>query len=164
MNKPKELFFFYTINDAAAYKAALTKTIVPLVTSTSVLLGPASGQPAAMLNVAYSNTGLKALNVTDDLGDQFFSAGQFDGSQVLGDDDPAANWVKAFQGTSVHGLFMIASDSDDSINDTLSTITAALGPAITEAHRVEGNLRPNDQAGHERQLHNARPPEFRQTY
>jgi hypothetical protein len=156
MNKPKELFFFYTINDAAAYKAALTKTILPLVTSTSVLLGPASGQPAAMLNVAYSNTGLKALNVNDDLGDQFFNAGQFDGSQVLGDDDPATNWVKAFQGTSLHGVFMIASDSDDSINDTLSTITTALGPAITEAHRIEGALRPGDQAGHERQWHSAR--------
>jgi hypothetical protein len=164
MNKPKELFFFYTINDAAAYKAALTKTILPLVTSTSVLLGPAPGQPAAMLNVAYSSTGLKALNVNDDLGDQFFSAGQFNGSHVLGDDDPDTNWVKAFQGTSLHGLFMIASNSDDSINDTLSTITTALGPAITEAHRIEGSLRPGDQAGHERQSHSARLFQVRQGY
>lgn len=150
MKKPKELFFFYTINNAAAYKAALKKTVVPLVTSTATLIGPASGQPAALVNVAYSQSGLKKLNVNDNLGDSVFSAGQFADAANLKDNAPTTNWVKAFQGTSVHGVFLIASDQDASINSTLSKITTAFGTAITETHRINGAARPGNQAGHER--------------
>jgi Dyp-type peroxidase family len=149
MKKPKELFFFYSINNATAYKAALKKTVVPLVTSTATLIGPASGQPAALVNVAYSQSGLKKLNVNDNLGDSVFAAGQFADAANLKDNAPATNWVKAFQGTSVHGVFLIASDQDASINSTLSTITTAFGSAITESHRISGAARPGNQAGHE---------------
>jgi hypothetical protein len=103
---------------------------------------------------SYSNSGLKKLNVTDDLGDAVFNAGQFADAANLKDDNPSANWVKAFQGTSVHGVFLIASDSDLSILATLAKITLAFGGAITETHRVTGAARPGAQAGHEREWFN----------
>jgi hypothetical protein len=150
MKKPKELFLFYTINNATAYKAALKKTVIPLVTSTATLIGPVSGQPQALLNLAYSSTGLKKLNVNDDLGDSVFAAGQFADAANLKDDAPATNWVQAFRGTSVHGVFLIASDKDASINATLTKITTAFGKAITETHRISGAARPGVEVGHER--------------
>jgi hypothetical protein len=148
MKKPQELFFFFTINDAASFKTAMRNTIISLVTSTQALLGDAS--PDAMLNVAFSNTGLQALNVTDSLGDSLFSAGQFADASNLKDDNPASNWVEAFQGTSTHGVFLLASDQDDAITSLLETVTSALGSAITETYRLSGAVRPGDEAGHER--------------
>jgi deferrochelatase/peroxidase EfeB len=150
MKKPEEVFFFYTINDAAAYKAALKQTVVPLVTSTATLMGPVSGQPAVMVNVAYSHTGLQTLNVNDDLGDDIFTAGQFADAANLKDDNPAKNWDKAFRGTSVHGVFLVASDKRNVITSTLNNFISAFGTSITETHRIHGQARPGDQAGHER--------------
>lgn len=151
MKKPKELFYFFTINDAAAFKAALKGTIISRVTSTQTLLGDVSAQPSAMLNIAFSNTGLQKLGVTDNLGDSIFTGGQFKDASVLKDDDPATNWVQGFQGTSVHGVFLLASDQDSAISDLLDTITGALGTATTEVHRLQGAARPGDQEGHERE-------------
>lgn len=151
MKKPKELFYFFSINDAAAFKAALKSTIIPRVTSTQTLLGDVSAQPAAMLNVAFTNTGLKALGVTDNLQDPQFVAGQFADATLLKDDNPATNWVQGFQGTGIHGVFLLASDQDASITDLLATLTSALGSATTEVHRLAGAARPGDQEGHERE-------------
>jgi deferrochelatase/peroxidase EfeB len=150
MKKPKELFFFFTIKNAPAFKAALRK-LIPSITSTQTLLGNTPTPPDAMLNIAFSNTGLKTLNVTDNLGDSLFTAGQFADAANLKDDNPAKNWVKAFQGTSTHGVFLIASDQDMAITARLNQITTSFGSAIMETYRLSGAARPGPQAGHERE-------------
>ncbi|EEB98446.1 hypothetical protein MPER_02040, partial [Moniliophthora perniciosa FA553] len=66
MKKDKELFFFFGIQDAAAFKSKLVSDIHGLVTSTTQLLDVAL-QPVTAVNIAFSQTGLTALGVTDDL-------------------------------------------------------------------------------------------------
>jgi hypothetical protein len=150
MKKSRELFFFFKIKDVYKFKKAFKSNIIPLVTSTSKLLGDVSSQPLAMLNVAFSSTGLHTLNVTDDLGDALFTNGQFADAANLKDDNPQSNWVSGFRGTDVHGVFLIASDSDLRIAAKLLQITIALGGAIQELYRISGAARPGKEAGHER--------------
>jgi Dyp-type peroxidase family len=152
MKKPQELFFFFKIANSAAFKKALKAKIIPLVTSTATILGPVAQQPKALLNVAFSASGLKALNVTNNLGDSAFTAGQFANAANLKDDKPATNWVKGFQGTNIHGVFLIASDNAAFITESLKNVTTAFGSAITEVHRLQGAARPGNQAGHEREF------------
>jgi deferrochelatase/peroxidase EfeB len=151
MKKPQELFFFFQIANAAAFKTALKDEIIPLVTSTATILGPVAQQPKALLNVAFSASGLKTLGVTDDFNDSAFEDGQFADADNLKDDQPATNWVKGFQGTNVHGVFLIASDDAAFITESLKNVTTAFGSAITEVHRLQGAARPGDQEGHERE-------------
>jgi hypothetical protein len=68
-----------------------------------------------MVNIAFSHTGLLALNVSDTLGDPLFTGGMFADAALLGDPG-TVNWVSAFAGTSIHGVFLLASSSTTNIN------------------------------------------------
>ncbi len=57
-------------------------SLSPLITSTAQLLSPSFESPFA-LNLAFSATGLSALNVTEDLRDFPFSRGQFADASAL---------------------------------------------------------------------------------
>lgn len=108
MKKQKEQFVFFHINNATTFKKVL-KTYAPAnITSIQTLLSAPSAQPLAFVNLAFSQSGATALGVTDDLGDSFFSAGQFADASALGDD--TSNWDSTFTGTDVHGVFLIGSD------------------------------------------------------
>ncbi|THU82835.1 fungal peroxidase [Dendrothele bispora CBS 962.96] len=146
MKKKKELFLFFSINDTATFKSKLASDIQPLVTTTNQLLA-VDTQPTTALNIAFSRSGLTALNVTDDLGESLFNDGQFADAEALG--DVKDNWAPGFAGTSVHGVILLASDTDDNVNDELSNVQNILGESITEIHRVSGAARPGDQEGHE---------------
>lgn len=150
MKKKKELFFFFGITDAATFKKKLATDIHPLITSTTALLDVAT-QPVTALNIAFSHSGLQTLGITDNLGDDAFAQGQAaDALNLL--DPGTGNWVPGFVGTSVHGVFLLASDTIDNVNDLLDDLQASLGSAITELHRLQGAARPGDQEGHERKL------------
>ncbi|KAJ7931189.1 dye-decolorizing peroxidase precursor [Mycena leptocephala] len=82
MKKKKELFFFFGISKAAKFKRKLKSHILPLVTSTTKLLD-ISSQPTTALNIAFSQTGLLALNVSDPLNDAPFAGGQLNDSSNL---------------------------------------------------------------------------------
>jgi hypothetical protein len=148
MKKKKELFYFFTINDGAAFKKALVGDISALITSTTQLLS-VSTQPITAVNIAFSQKGLNALNVTGKIGDDFFTAGQLPDAGFLGDPG-TGNWVQAFTGSGVHGVFLLASDTIDNVNDELTNIQNICGSSITEVHRLLGEARPGDQEGHER--------------
>ena len=107
MKKQKETFYFFHINNAAAFKTALA-TYLPKITSTSTILSAPSLQPNAFVNVAFSQSGLDTLGITDNLGDSFFTAGQFADAPTLFDD--MSQWEAPFNGTNIHGLFLIGSD------------------------------------------------------
>lgn len=149
MKKPVELFFFFQINDASSFKSALRNNVISLITSTAVLVSPASNQPLAYMNMAFSQRGLNTLGVTDNLGDSFFSAGQLADAPGLGD-DVNDDWDPAFKGSGIHGVFLIASDSQGFVNDMLNNVLSYFGSSISETTRLQGAARPGSQAGHER--------------
>lgn len=122
MKKDKEKFVFFHINNATTFKSFL-KTYAPAnITSVQTIIGPASGQPQAFVNLAFSHTGFGALGVADDLQDTAFTAGQFADAPSFGDD--TSTWEEAFKGTNVDGVFLIGSD-DVSYGGLLMPIASA---------------------------------------
>jgi hypothetical protein len=149
MKKNKELFYFFSIANAADFKPKLAADILPLITTTTQLLS-VSTQPITALNIAFSHTGLLALNVTDSLGDALFNNGQFNDLGLLGDPG-STNWVPEFVGTGIHGVLLFASDTDDNINTAVSSLESALGDSITKVYTLQAAARPDENAGHERE-------------
>ncbi|ESK93085.1 fungal peroxidase [Moniliophthora roreri MCA 2997] len=147
MKKKKELFFFFGIQDAATFKAKLASDIHGLITPTTQLLDTAL-QPTTATNIAFSQTGLNALGINDPLNDDLFNAGQLDGFKNLGDPG-TGNWVQGFVGTSIHGVFLIASDTQANVDAGLTNIQNILGNSIVEIHRLQGASRPGNEEGHE---------------
>jgi hypothetical protein len=107
MKKTVELLYFFKINQPKQFKANMLKNIIPLITSGTQLVGDPSQQPDAILNIAFTATGMKALGVPDNLGDPYFSKGQFADADALGDPG-TANWHEGFKGTKTHGVFILA--------------------------------------------------------
>ncbi|KAJ7725949.1 fungal peroxidase [Mycena metata] len=146
-DKNKELFYFFSIANATDFKPKLSGDILPLITTTTQLLSVYT-QPITALNIAFSQTGLDALNATDYLGDPAFRNGQFHDLAFLGDAGQA-EWVPQFAVTGIHGVFLFASDSDDNINDAVTGLESTLGDSITKVYSLSGAARPGDEAGHE---------------
>jgi hypothetical protein len=166
MKKQKERFIFFHINNAANFKAAL-KTYVPnTITSVATLISPPSAQPLAFVNVAFSQTGLSTLGITDNLGDTQFASGQFADAASLGDD--TSKWESAFKGTDIHGVFLIGSDQvsttirptwliltlhqDSYLTSYQNDLNTAFGSALSVVYTLSGAARPGSEAGHERQF------------
>ncbi|KAF8143463.1 dye-decolorizing peroxidase precursor [Mycena galopus ATCC 62051] len=148
MHKARELFYFFAIDDAATFKEKLASDILPLITSTTEILS-VNTQPITVVNVAFSNTGLLALGVTDDLGDPDFVAGQFAANETSIIGDNPSTWYPAFAGNSIHGVFLLASDTVGNIDTELANIQSILGTSITELYSLQGAARPGDEEGHE---------------
>ncbi|KAG7092765.1 hypothetical protein E1B28_009089 [Marasmius oreades] len=142
MKKNKELFHFFKINDKTTFKSSLTN-IHPLITTTTQIL---SAQSA--LNIAFSQSGLSFLGITDDLKDDAFKLGQFADAENLSDPG-TGNWVNAFKGTNIHGVFLLAADTDERLFALLSQVKQLLGTSASEVYSLKGAARPGDQQGHE---------------
>ncbi|KAJ7476657.1 fungal peroxidase [Mycena latifolia] len=147
MKKNKELFYFFSISNVTDFKSKLASDILPLITTTTQLLD-VSTQPVTALNIAFSQTGLTALGVTDSLGDSAFAGGQFADLTSLGDPG-STNWVPEFAGTGIHGVMLFASDTEANIDSEVSTLEAALGSSITKVYTLQAAARPGSEAGHE---------------
>ncbi|KAG7440195.1 uncharacterized protein BT62DRAFT_1012980 [Guyanagaster necrorhizus] len=61
--------------------------------------------------------GLSVPGIQDDLGDQFYTMGQEADAANIGDPG-TGNWVQSFAGTSVHGVFLLVSDTFDNMHET----------------------------------------------
>ncbi|EJD50483.1 DyP-type peroxidase [Auricularia subglabra TFB-10046 SS5] len=146
MHKLQQLFVFFGINDPATFKTHLANDIAPIVAS-SAQLANVSTQPLVALNIAFSQSGLTALGVTDNLGDAAFSAGQVNDINNLG--ETTDTWVPAFVGTSVHGVILLASDDQSLIDQQVGFLDSLFGSSITTLHTLEGSVRPGAEAGHE---------------
>ncbi|KAF7315332.1 Dye-decolorizing peroxidase [Mycena indigotica] len=146
MRKATELFVFFKINNPATFKSKLSSDIIPLITTTTEIQS-VDTQPVTAVNLAFSQTGLHALGVTDDLGDPNFSTGQFADAVTVGDNP--STWNTAFAGTSIHGAFLLASDTVAHINTQLASIQSTLGASITVLYELQGAARPGSESGHE---------------
>ncbi|CAK5272837.1 unnamed protein product [Mycena citricolor] len=147
MRKSSETFYFFSVNDGSAFKKSFRSGVFPLITSTTQLLS-VSTQPTTALNVAFSHTGLLALNITDSLGDTPFQTGQHADIPNIGDASDA-NWVPAFAGTNIHGVFLFASDTQANIDAAIANVEGILGSSITKLYSLQGAARPGAEAGHE---------------
>ena len=148
MTKSVELFFFFGISNSTTFKSRLASDIRPLITSVSRIL-TVDTQPITAVNLAFSGSGLSVLGIDPTtLNMDVFNTGQWADLDALG--DSGAKWIPAFAGTSIHGLFILQSDTIDHVKDELSSIKSAFGDSITELYQLQGAARPGDQAGHER--------------
>jgi hypothetical protein len=155
MKKPQELFYFFSIVNATLFKSVLKNRVAPLVTSAATLLSTPSNQPLAFLNIAFSQSGLTALGNTDNLGDTQFAGGMYADATSLG--DVQTDYEPAFQGTSIHGVFLIGSDQSSYIDNLLSTINGYFGNSIAFKTQLSGAARPGSNAGHERTSSPSKP-------
>lgn len=62
--------------------------------------------------------------------------------------DRVSTWHPEFQ-QDIHCLFLIAGDSKSTTEEKLSEIKKILGPTVKEVNRVDGNVRPKEEDGHE---------------
>ncbi|KAL0576965.1 dye-decolorizing heme-containing peroxidase [Marasmius crinis-equi] len=146
MQKPREVLLFFEITDAAKFKSKLGTDIHDRITSAVKILD-VNTQPLAAVNIAFSQRGLNALGVTDDLKDPHFTAGQAVDASSFGDAG-TTKWEDAFK-SGVHGVFTIASDQQQYIDDEIKNIFTILSDSAKEVHRVNSKGRPGDQLGHE---------------
>ncbi|KAJ7624872.1 fungal peroxidase [Roridomyces roridus] len=146
-SKRHETFLFFSIVDATSFKSKLRRKILPLVTNAGQMLKNET-QPNTLVNIAFSQTGLTALGITDNLNDTAFHAGQLANAQTLGD-PRTTHWVPAFTTGKIHGVFLLASDTTAHVDATLKTVTTALGASIKQAYSLQAAARPGNQEGHE---------------
>ncbi|CAE6466076.1 unnamed protein product [Rhizoctonia solani] len=161
----KEEFVFFVIQNSAKFKKALPD--LKITTTTDVIEARKTIQekksqqgglvPLAFLNIAFSKKGLDALGITEDLHDQPFAQGQFDGAKDLGDEgtegeegtnDFDPNWESAFK-HRVDGIFIIAGESWASVNAKIIQTLTTFTTSIRVVYRLKGSVRPGDQKGHE---------------
>jgi hypothetical protein len=148
MKKQLELFYFFQILNVASFKQKLHTTLINSITTTLQILSTTS-QPQVTLNLAFSGSGLNALGVgANSLNDPFFAAGQFADAANLGDPG-TANWVTAFKGTSIHGVFLLGSDTASNIAAQVTMIDGLFGTDIQQVYTLQGNIRPPPYVGHE---------------
>lgn len=58
------------------------------------------------------------------------------------------NWLAEFKG-EIHGLVFAAGDSKESVHEGISKVEHVLGTSIKQVLKVEGNVRPGKEKGHE---------------
>ncbi|EJD38892.1 DyP-type peroxidase [Auricularia subglabra TFB-10046 SS5] len=147
MKKNKQAFYFFSIQNPKKFKVVLHTLIAPFLTSTKQLMN-VTNQPIVALNLAFSQSGLTALGITDNLGDPEFTAGQFADAEFLGDPG-TGNWKPAFRGTKIHGVFLMASDKQPFIDLMVLLVRGLFFNIINEEYILNGNVRPGAEAGHE---------------
>ncbi|KAH8834454.1 fungal peroxidase [Flagelloscypha sp. PMI_526] len=147
MKKKRELFWFFKIEDAAAFKTSLHNDIVPLVTNTDSLL-QVSTQPVTAVNIAFSHPGLVTLGHSDDMVDSDFQNGQFSDAPARFH-DRADDWVPAFKSGDIHGVILLASDTQSNIDTQLAALKTSLGTSASEVYSLQGAARPGAHQGHE---------------
>ncbi|KIJ36316.1 hypothetical protein M422DRAFT_261266, partial [Sphaerobolus stellatus SS14] len=82
------------------------------------------------------------------LQDGEFPSGQENDAPTLG--DQLTKWLPVFRGKQIHGVILLASDTDANIQTTLANIQTSLDTSIKQIYNISGAARPGSQAGHER--------------
>ncbi|KAH7103753.1 DyP-type peroxidase [Auriculariales sp. MPI-PUGE-AT-0066] len=148
MRKKLELFYFFQIDDTAGFKNALHNSVVDIITPTKAMLSTAT-QPQVAVNLAFSQTGLNKLGITGNLNDTTFSAGQASDADFLGDPS-TTNWKSVFKSPStLHGVFLIASDDQTKIDTMVTFLESTFGSSQHNLYKLQGNVRPAPFEGHE---------------
>ncbi|KAI0636148.1 peroxidase TAP [Trametes polyzona] len=173
--KTEQYLFFQISDDVAGFKKCLAD-LIPLITTTTQVTQDrakiASMKTAAReqnkapqllpmtgVNIAFSQAGLTKLGITDDLGDPAFKNGQLKDAKNLGDPGKDVNgtfdpdWLPEFK-KSIHGVIIMSGNSDSTLADTRQKVDSVFNakgpnPPLLEVTTITGNVRPNEQSGHE---------------
>ncbi|KAG9085843.1 hypothetical protein FRC07_013275, partial [Ceratobasidium sp. 392] len=162
--KKKEEFVFFVIKDKDLFKANLPR--LKISTTGDVQRAkqaidqarkknPGCLIPLPFLNIAFSQQGLNALNITDDIGDVAFSNGQFNDAHNLGDEGITdadgkfhPRWESAFTGR-IDGVLLAAGESWKTVNYVVKAAVDTLGRSIQVVYSLKGSVRPGEEKGHE---------------
>jgi len=159
MHKKIEVFIFYKINNSTGFKSKLKTIVLKRITSAAQLL-KVSTQPQAAFNIAFSQSGLTKLGVTANVQDAPFTAGQASDANNLGDPG-LSNWLSAFKDkNNLHGVFLVASDRQDLVEAGVKFLQTAFGSDMSITYRLQGQIRPGSNAGHESVLISLYLPEL----
>ncbi|KAJ8129825.1 hypothetical protein O1611_g3805 [Lasiodiplodia mahajangana] len=169
LGKKNESFLFFRIKhgQAAAFRHHL-RALIPLITSTTEAKefhhtiregkkeAARHGKQFPMIensgvNISFSQTGLVALGITDDIGDAGFKAGMLSDAVDLGDD--LADWDDKFK-TDIHGVIGVTANSKHVLARTFEKINKIFevgceDATIEEVTFLAGHVRPGPESGHE---------------
>jgi hypothetical protein len=84
-------------------------------------------------------------DTNDRIGDAPFEAGMSQDTKL---NDDKTLWDPAFK-QEIHGLVVLTGDSQATIEEKLAEVKEILRTSIHEIKRIDGNVRPGDQDGHE---------------
>ncbi|KAL0565547.1 hypothetical protein V5O48_016475 [Marasmius crinis-equi] len=141
-----ETFYFFNINDAAAFKSKLGKDFHPLVTTATQLLD-ATAQPDVAINIGFSAKGLSTIGVNDDLGDPNFATGQAADAVSFGDPGTVL-WREPYR-KGIHGIIQVAGKEMAGIEGAWENIKSIFGDSISEVHKLHAHARPGAGKGRE---------------
>ncbi|KAJ8514899.1 dyp-type peroxidase [Pleurotus djamor] len=168
--KRTETCYFFSICNVEGFASNLNQ-LVPLIKTTEQVVEDrkkiavhkatqcAGLVPISSINIAFSQSGLTKLNITDNLGDESFAKGQRADAQSLGDaaqvhtSEYVPDWEEPFL-QDIHGVVIVACDCCQSTTKTLNQVKAIFGvgtpqASITEVTTVEGKDRDGENHGHE---------------
>ncbi|KAF2964055.1 dyp-type peroxidase [Xylaria multiplex] len=170
LGKKNELFLFFRVKagQASSFRESL-RSFIPLITTTGEAkkfhqtihegkkAAARQGKPFPMIensgvNISFSQKGLVALGITDDIGDVVFNKGMLaNAEEELGDD--LSDWDADFK-KEIHGVIMITANSKIVLERTLDHVKRIFhaghkDATIEEVTRLVGQTRPGDQNGHE---------------
>ncbi|KAI0869682.1 hypothetical protein GGS24DRAFT_511698 [Hypoxylon argillaceum] len=169
LGKKNESFLFFRIKagQASPFREHL-RSIIPLITTTTEAKAfhqtlshgkkeaRKNGKPFPLIensavNIAFSQTGLEALGITDDIGDAGFKDGMLKDTSGLGDD--LTLWDDKFK-TEIHGVIVVCANSKLVLQNSLDKIKGIFrvdrrDATIEEVTLLAGHTRPGAESGHE---------------
>ncbi|KAI1172119.1 hypothetical protein F4777DRAFT_562962 [Nemania sp. FL0916] len=169
MGKKNESFLFFRVvpGHASAFRRDL-RALIPLITDTNEAKkfhetirelkreAAKKGHPRHMIensgvNISFSQKGLVALGISDDIGDDGFKNGMLADAVDLGDD--LTEWDDSFK-EEIHGVIVATANSKSVLDATFHKIRNIFhvghkDAAIEEVAFLAGRVRPGAESGHE---------------
>ncbi|KAI0398478.1 Dyp-type peroxidase [Xylariaceae sp. FL0594] len=170
LGKKHETFLFFRIKAqrVSSFRADL-HSFIPLVTDTNEAKkfhetikaakeeAAKQGKPCPLLensgvNISFSQKGLTALGIVDDIGDDVFKKGMVADVANLGDDFTA--WDGRFKTGTIHGVIVVTANSPRVLHQTIEKIerifkVGRADATVEEVVRLAGHTRPGAESGHE---------------
>ncbi|QRV75637.1 Dyp-type peroxidase family [Ceratobasidium sp. AG-Ba] len=161
--KKKEEFVFFVIKNAEQFKKALPRLKIATTGDVQRALKaidegrkqrPGELVHLPFLNIAFSQQGLNALGIKDNIGDTAFTHGQLADAETLGDQGTQTDtgfdpkWQTAFK-HRIDGVLLAAGESWKTVNDVVKEALEILGHSIQVVYSLKGSVRPGEEKGHE---------------
>ena len=109
--------------------------------------------PLVGLNLGFTNTGIKKLLASADLGDASFDKGAAAQAPTLGDALDATgklvNWKPEFLSNNIDGVFLVTGGTQAAVDEEANHVLGILGASITVIFDETGHVRPGLKKGHE---------------
>ncbi|KAF8671412.1 hypothetical protein RHS04_08365 [Rhizoctonia solani] len=170
--KRVEDFIFFKIRDGALFKQHTMPSILPKISSAKAVIGTresiahfkATGAKELLstgfINIGFTYNGLKILGLDpEELYAGFatpdvLKQGQLVCAEKLGDpmeDGKPKEWIDEFkkQHDQIHGILLIAGDSDSTLQKFRDDVKLALGNNSEVIYELRGQVRPGANKGHE---------------